>query len=57
MNLPWPTVADLVAIAVALWFLFAPRFDDLVNPLTGALAGFVVLSSLWRIWKRHGSAS
>ncbi|MFO6465397.1 hypothetical protein ACK8OR_13460 [Jannaschia sp. KMU-145] len=55
--MPWPTVADLVAVAVALWFLFAPRFDELVNPLTGALAGFVVLSSLWRIWKRHGSAS
>ena len=50
----WPTLADILAIAVALWFLLAPRFDAMVNPLTGTLAGFVILSSLWRIWKRRG---
>ena len=49
-----PTIMDLAAIAVALWFLLSGAFVDLpAKRLLDAVAVFVILSSLWRIWTRH----
>ena len=52
-----PTIMDLAAIAVALWFLLSGAFVDLpAKRLLDAVAVFVILSSLWRIWTRHPAA-
>lgn len=48
------TLADAVAIAVALWFLAGAAFAGIpMKPLLDAVAVAVLLLSVWRIWRRH----
>jgi hypothetical protein len=47
------TTTDLVALAVAAWYLLAPDFDAMPGGrLPDAVALFVIGLSLWRIWRR-----
>ncbi|UWQ19229.1 hypothetical protein [Jannaschia sp. M317] len=51
------SLADIVSILVALWFLFAEAFADIpAKPFLDAVALFVIGSALWRIWKRWGTS-
>ncbi|CTQ48769.1 hypothetical protein [Jannaschia donghaensis] len=51
------TIADVIVIAVALWFLLGAGFADMpARTLLNTVALFVILSSLWRIWRRHRGA-
>lgn len=51
------SLADIVSILVALWFLFAEAFADIpAKPFLDAVALFVIGSALWRIWKRRGTS-
>ena len=53
MSRPVASVLDLMAIAVAAWALWAPRFDGLLpGNLLPILATIVIFTSLWRLWHR-----
>ena len=48
---------DLVAIAVAGWALLSERFDGLLpGNLLPILATIVIVTSLWRLWRRARGA-
>ncbi|PWJ21265.1 hypothetical protein [Jannaschia seohaensis] len=45
-------VIELVSIAVALWFLLSPSFDDLpAKRALDAVAIFVIGLALWRLFQ------
>lgn len=47
------SVGDVIAVLVALWFIFADAFADMpAKPFLDTVAIFVIGLSLWRIWKR-----
>ncbi|WP_179381468.1 hypothetical protein [Jannaschia marina] len=47
------TLADLVVIAIVVWFLVADRFDTMPSRSLLNLVGyFVIATSVWRIWRR-----
>ncbi len=48
------SIGDLVAMAVALWFIFGASFADYDSKQAlDAVALVVFLYSGWRIWRRH----
>ncbi|MEM7490969.1 MAG: hypothetical protein AAF390_17775 [Pseudomonadota bacterium] len=48
----WHHLADVVAIAVAVWFLLDPSMPGGGTAFFQAVAIFVIGTSLWRIWRR-----
>lgn len=49
------TVADLISIAVAIWFMTASAFNDLpAKAALNSVALLVIGLSVWRIWRRYG---
>ncbi len=52
------TIADLVSVAVAIWFMAASTFNDLpAKSALNSVAVLVIGLSLWRIWRRHRKGS
>ncbi|MGB3555664.1 MAG: hypothetical protein WBA25_13595 [Jannaschia sp.] len=51
------SLADAVAIAIALWFLFADTFGTMDGAVLDSVALVVIGTSLWRLWRRHRPGS
>ncbi|CUH39720.1 hypothetical protein JSE7799_02448 [Jannaschia seosinensis] len=52
------TVADVIAIAVAVFFIVSPSFEGMPGrQVMNAVAIFVIGLSLWRLWRRHRSGT
>ncbi len=54
----WQTIADIIVIAISLWFLFSGDFDDIpARRVVSAVALFVIVTSAWRILRRWRARS
>ncbi|MCK0167455.1 hypothetical protein MWU52_07845 [Jannaschia sp. S6380] len=50
------TIGDLIAIAVAIFFIVSASFDAMpARSALNTVALFVIGLSLWRIWRRRGA--
>lgn len=54
MNRTIATIADLAAIAVAGWALWSDRLIGILpGNLLQIIAVIVLVTSVWRLWRRH----